>query len=297
MIDSQLITDAILALDCSPLAKEEGGRLAESWIAMNHASDAAWEIIAVECGFVCWLDKDTVVIGVQDLLTTDAEGFIGNEWKTSREPNKWYNEGVWYQELLEGPQLGIYAVAAQSGIYYEHGTGRTFEPKVISPRLRVRAITKSADPQCWAGDGIVEFSVARLEQVKEAFLAKAAAIRGMRKAGHVPWQIPGLWCTNKYKRQCEYFGDCTGQKWPSGWAPFDSNDPAFTYSLPFIGERVSDPELVILGASAYSAYSECAEAGRRNTLAGNKEQSMALDVGSVFHAAIASYYRQVKEGQ
>jgi len=302
--DNEKIGQAIIDTGCSPLAVEDAAGtmekkgLVEYWIERN-PGDVNWKIVAVECGFVCWLDPDTVIIGVQDLLTEDAEGVIGNEWKTTKESSRYWNEEAWLEEISSGSQVGIYALGMHSGRYYEKSTRLAFEPKVTSPRIRVRAVSKSNPPQCWPTkeSGILTFSDADLARIESALLVKAAQIRVARRTGRVPWQLPGIWCTNKFKRQCEYYSDCTAGKIPTGTLAFDQNDPAYQLALPHVGDRVNDPELVILGASAYSAYSECAENGRRNTLKGNQEDSLALQIGTCFHAGAAEFYRQLKEFQ
>ena len=78
---------------------------------------------------------------------------------------------------------------------------------------------------------------------------------------------------------------------------FDTSDPAHALALKHIGDRLNDPELVVLGASAYSAVSECAEKYRRNTLKGGQEDSLAMQTGTVLHAGVAEWYRQLREEQ
>lgn len=290
-INPDQITAAILATNCPPLALEEGAALVDHWISLN-AADAEWNITAGECGFVFWVDDHTAVIGVQDLLTTDSSGLIGNEWKTTGARS----EDDWYDDLVVGSQLAIYALAANQGTYYEKDTGKTFTPDVAVPRIRVRAITKTAVPSIWPKENpeVLTFGPTALDNTRSALIAKAESIRAMRRSGAVPWQLPGIWCTNKYRRQCGYYADCTNQRVPAGAQAFDVNDPAFSLAMPHLGDRMNDPDLVILGASAYAAYSECAEKGRRNTLAGEKEQDMALAIGTVLHAGVAEFYRQLR---
>lgn len=54
---------------------------------------------------------------------------------------------------------------------------------------------------------------------------------------------------------------------------------------------------MILSASSYASYSRCMELGRRDAMSGGKEESMALEVGTVVHAGLASFYRQIRENQ
>jgi len=292
MIDSERITAAILETGVGPLALEEGAALVDKWIELN-AADAQRKIVAVECGFVVWLDKQTAVIGVQDLLTDEGQ-IVGNEWKSTKGPTKFWNQDKWFQSISTGSQIAIYALALQQGTYYEKGKEPS-RPAVAAPRIRVRAITKSTPMMIWTGEngGVIEISDARLEAVVAALTNKAASIRQMRKTQLVPWQLPGIWCVNQFRRKCEYYGDCAAGKYPAGIGLFDESDPAFQLALGNVDTH--DPDLVILGASAYAAVSECAEKYRRNTLGGNGEESMELATGTVLHAGVAEWYRQLRE--
>ena len=77
----EAITDAIVATGAGALACEEGALLVDHWIQEGVCADR--KIVAVECGFVMWLDEATAVIGVQDLLTEEQGDVVGNEWKTT----------------------------------------------------------------------------------------------------------------------------------------------------------------------------------------------------------------------
>lgn len=289
----EAITDAIVATGAGAVACEEGALLVDAWI--NAGVHADKKIYAVECGFVVWLDDATAVIGVMDLLTEEQGDIVGNEHKTTGARS----EKDWYHELTTGSQLSIYALGLSRGTYYERGGG-SFTPGVRSPRIRVRAITKSGSPVIWPinGGGVVEFSQDRLEATKAALLTKAASVRAMRKTGLVPFQLPGIWCTNKYRKQCGYYSECTrGIVPPASPQLFSTDDPAYELAFPHLGDRVNDPELVVLGASAYASMSECTEKWRRGTLGGGKQEALALDIGSVLHAGVASWYRQLREEQ
>lgn len=301
MIDTQRVIDAITQLDVGPVAKESGANLVDSWMSAC-AEDQKKKIVAVECGFVCWVDQNTVLIGVQDLLT-DEGGVVGNEWKTTKEKTKFWNEERWFQSIKEGSQVAIYAVALNRGTYYELRVGQmpvTYRPLVTKPRIRVRAISKSEPPRIWRGeeDGVLTFTEEMMENTVSALKSKAASIRAMRKLGAIPYQLPGIWCVNQFRRECEYYGECSARKIPTGeYQPIDVNDPAYELALPYIGERVNDPELVVLGASAYSAMSECAEKYRRGTLKGNGEETAEMQIGTVLHSGVAEWYRQIRAEQ
>lgn len=292
-MNQEAITEAILTTGCAPLALEEGAALVDHWIAVTKPPA---DILGVECGFVYWLDTKTAVIGVQDLLTREPVGIVGNEWKTTKERSRYWGPEKWVTSITEGSQLPIYALALQQGTYYEEGR-RPFRPEVREPRIRVRAVSKSTPPEIWPPDRdeIVTFSPERLEATRRGLIAKAASIRALRRVS-APWQLPGIWCVNQFRRQCEYYDDCINQRGPDDWGVFDPGDPAFLFALPYIPEP-GDPELVILGASMYSAVSECAEKYRRGTLKEAGLGDAGLQVGTVFHAGVSAWYRQLREEQ
>ena len=298
-MNTEKMTEAILNAGVSAVAKEEGSLLVDHWITHNQA-DASWKIFSVEAGFVLWLDNLTAIIGAQDCICEEGGRIIGGEWKTSKEKDKYWNENAWLESISDGSQIAIYALALREGTYYEEGR-EPFTPRVSVPRIRVRAISKSNPPELWPTDpskGIISFSDIELENVRNALLSKAAGIRGMKRAGVIPWQLPGIWCTNMFRRQCEHYSDCTQQIYPvTGRSRFDPNDPAAKLALPHINN--DDPELVILSASSYGTASECAEKYRRNALTdhGRKEESLALDLGTVLHAGVAAWYKEIRSDQ
>lgn len=305
--------------------------LAEAW--MEHGICAELSIAAVECGFVWWADERTAIVGVQDLLTRETncdcpchwcndvkanigsgcskcEGencgpqIVGNEWKTTKEASKWWNEDRWLEGISEGSQIAIYANALRYGTYYPANGGAAIRPGAdaegYQPRIRVKAISKSNPPVIWprrAEDGIITFSKARLEATRQALLSEAESIRARRnKVGlNGTWRIPGSWCVNQWKRTCEFHEDCVKQRPAAPVTAFDPSDPAFKLAIPHI-DRI-DNDLVILSASSYAKSCECAEAYRRGLAREGKESSMALDTGTVFHGVVACYYQQLKEYQ
>ncbi len=296
-LDSQKLIDAAMEAECSPLATEEGTGLAEAWI--ERGTGLEWEIVAVECGFVFWLDEKTVIVGVQDLLTRDEVGILGNEWKTTKEASKWWNEDKWLEGISEGSQIAIYALALQNGTYYPK-VGKPSTPAVTDPRIRVKAISKSTPPCIWPrreDDGIITFSPARLEAQRQALLSEAESIRARRRKVGLEgtWRVPGTWCTNMFRRVCEFHEDCVSQRKVTPITAFDTSDPAFKLAIPHIDKI--DNDLVILSASSYAKSCECAEAYRRGLAREGKESSIALDTGSVFHNVVASYYRQLQAYQ
>ncbi len=323
--DQDKLIQAALETECSPLAIEEGTGLAEAWLERGIGQD--WDIAAVECGFVWWADEKTVIVGVQDLLTNEPcnleqEGLayshaeplpnsataspavnciVGNEWKTTKESSKWWNEDKWLEDISEGSQIAIYALALQNATYYPK-TGSSITPKATqgNTRIRVKAISKSNPPVIWPRreeDGIITFTPKRLEAQRQALLSEAESIRARRKKVGLDgvWRVPGIWCTNKFKRVCQFHEDCVKQRPASPTMGFDPNDPAFKLAVPHIDKI--DNDIVILSASSYGRACECVEAYRRGLVSGDKERSLALDTGTVFHAVVGQSYQQLKDYQ
>lgn len=293
MIDTEKITEAILATGCSPIAIEEGARYAEAWIEDELSFDD--EIIAVECGFSIEIDPLTWIIGVQDLICADARGIYGREHKTTKEPSRYWTEVKWLESIKTGPQIAVYALALNRGVFYDNGT--PFVLRVPAPvREFVRAVVKTATPQFWPhdpGDGWQEFDDLSLSRVVDAFRVKAETIRAARRSGLVPFQLPGRQCTD-FNRLCSYYDECTSGRVPKDQAGFDRSDPAANLALPFLPEAARGPDAVILSASSYASWTRCMELGRRDAMSSGKEDSLALNVGTVVHAALAEFFRQKK---
>jgi hypothetical protein len=294
-IDTERVTQAILDAGVSSLAAEAGAELVEAWINEETCDD---EIIAVECGFGIRVDEHTWIIGVQDLIRADRIGIYGNEWKTTKEPSRYWNETKWLADIKSGPQIAVYALALNRGVFYENG-----EPFVLSVptpvRERVRAVVKSSPPGFWPRDpqeAWQKFDDVALNSVIDAFRSKAETIRAARRLGLIPYQLPGKQCES-FGRMCEYHAQCTTRCYPMDHTGFDSSDPAAKLALPFLGDDAKHPDTVILSASSYATYTRCMELGRRLAQAASKESNMALDTGSAFHAGVASFYRQLREQQ
>lgn len=302
MINFEAIANELIEYDAPGLAKEEASELVEHWVRENAARDAKWKILAVECGFVIALDPYTYIIGVQDLIAADAGGIFGGEWKSTKGPSKWWSESKWLEEIGNGSQLAVYALAQAKGTYYEKGGA----PEGIvlgnpSPRIRVRACVKSSPPECWPHDpseGVFMFGEKDLKAVEDALRAKAETIRALRKSELTPWQLPGRQCY-PFNRTCPMLEEyCKPRAYLTPKNVFDPSDPAAMLALPHIPADVNDPNVVILSASSYATASECLELYRNVSGATvEKEESMALSVGSVFHVGCASFYRQLKSLQ
>jgi len=287
--DLNKVVQAMLDTGAGPLVLEQANQLVEKWVAERVHFDK--KVVAVETGFALWLDEQSVIIGVMDLLTEENGVVVGNEHKTTKGTTRYWNEAAWLESISTSPQCSIYALALRNGDFFEPVPELGEHP----PTIRVRAVTKSEPPEVW-GDEPLEFSFERLMATKNALLNQAASIRAMRRTGAVPWALPGIHCTNMFRRECEHLAACKKQQYPAMAGVFDLDNPAAKLVLPKLGDRINDPDLVILSASSYNDAMQCAELYRRN-LTGNKESSRDLDVGSVFHTAVASIYNQLKEFQ
>lgn len=310
-LDQEKIVDAIINSGASPAGAEAASPLVDAYIADKIDRDTGLKVLAVECGFVLKLDPKLVIIGVQDAIFQDANGeIIGDELKTAKEPKRnkdgsfsaWWNEDVWLSEIVSGPQLAIYALALRHATYWDaHGTQYKFEAK--NPKIRVSAAVKSSPPMFWPseGEGCFEFPDAGMKSTSDALKARAAQIRALRASGLVPWQMTGKHCQNRYNKQlCRFYDEfCSKREHPPLTirpAAFNANDPASQLALPHIDKELADdPEFVVMSASSYSDFTDCAEQWRlMNMCSGEKESNLALDTGTAYHAGIAELRRQVK---
>jgi hypothetical protein len=294
MIDTEKITDALLSSATSPIALEEGAALVEAYV--NQWSNEPQEILAVECGWSVQLDEYTFAVGVMDLIAGDDKGVFGRELKTTAGASRYWNSDKWLADIQAGHQIALYALALNRGVFYENGQPLTM--RVATPvRMNVRAITKSAIPEFWPkdpADGWSEFDELSLNSVVDAFRVKAAQIRLARQMKLTPWQLRGKQCI-AFNKTCEFFDACGSFSNPPVEVGFDSSDPAAKLAIPFLPDVAKHPDCVILSASAYGTFSRCLELGRLEAQSGNKQESLALSIGTVFHAGCAEMHRQIKE--
>lgn len=301
-LDESKIVEAIAGCGVSPVAAELGSQLVDSWARRFAHTDADLETVAVECGMVLWLDERTLLIGVVDRIARDAQGVLGCEWKSTREPiGSAWNEKKWLAEITSGVQIATYALGLQRGEFYEEdGTRHQFlEPR---PRILVRAAVKSTIPQFWPSDGkdTFGFSTEELDKVAACYLNLAASIRAMRATKLVPWQMTGKQCIRYNKYECQFLSLCTKHQNPPFTDRknlFDMDNPAANSALRWIAkEKLQDPDLVILSASSYQDYANCAEEGRlKESGLYAKQTSSALEVGTAMHSGLASLYRQLQK--
>jgi hypothetical protein len=307
-INEARILEAIMAEDVSSNAKEAGAQLVEDWIRTNFTVDTAVRTRAVEMGFVTWVDSATLVVGVMDRVAEDSEGLFGSEWKSAKDgTSRFWNEEVWLHEIVNGPQLATYALALHEGAFLER------DPKgdkpivhqwfVDDPRMLVRAAVKTRPTKFWPSDpadAMYRFPNSKLKFVKAGYVNAGAEIRALTKTTKLPWQLTGKQCI-AFGRQCELFESCQSHSHPTGIAStvFDPSDPAAELALKHVdADRLTDPDLVVLSASAYQTAARCKELYRVQAGSlGTKESNLALETGSAMHAGLADYFRQIKEQQ
>lgn len=322
-LNTDAVIQAVVDSGVSPVAAEAGAGLVDAWISEKGGQDITRRVLAVELGFILWLDELTVAIGVQDAVFHDGEGHLGGEWKSAKEPRKdakgretaWWNENVWVRELGSGPQVGLYALALQRATYIEKATGKQFQFNEPRPRILVRAAVKSNPVRFWPSDPtdpetpeIWSFDDKALESIANGIRSKAAQIRCARRSGLVPWQLPGDHCFS-FGNTCQFYNKyCSSRNHPETLegndkliAKFDENDPAAQAALPHVPrEKLENPDLVIISASQYKTASSCAEKYRIQNgtiIEDKKENTLATETGTAMHAGLAEFYRQVRAWQ
>lgn len=298
MISLDAIQDAILAVEASPLAREIGAGLVEGYLAHYAERDAArYRVLESERVWSLWADDFTLLVGAKDAEFEDANGPLILELKSKKEGRR-TKAGEWYKG--EGPQDWLQTISTghQTGVYALHELEESGAPSI---RVMVRAAVKSTPPEYWPPkeeDGIFTFTREYCALLKNAFRVRAAEIRAARSLGIVPWDWTGYKCGRVFGEQCRFWEDCSRHIHPEGRLQvFSSTDPgraAIKDALATKGMDEWEPRLVILSASAYGDYGICREYGRRiqDGHAGNDE-SMALMIGSVFHAGCNAYHQSL----
>lgn len=319
-IDQSKVFDALMATEIGPAAREEASRLVEGWLErLDTFPEVNWKCLFVETPFFIQLDPKFYVVGQCDAGFVDEIGVLTAEWKSRRAP-KLKKDGTayagddedgWLQDISNGPQLGVYALAEREGAFYRPNPElksqfRTMNAllgssKPRESRILVRAAIKSNPVVTWPGDyrkGLFTFPGPLLDSVKSALLSEATAIRARRGLKQIPWAVPSIHCTNMYHRLCGLYKSCTERVYaplePKPWVdPEDKTpDPGFEVAR-LLDLDYQDPELVVLSASMYSNYLWCPERGRAISGGhGEKEESFELEVGTGLHKGLASIYSQ-----
>ncbi len=305
-MNNDSILAAIMEVPAGPLAREEGARLVEAYVAHYAESDAArFTVLDVERPWHLWIQTNTLIVGQKDARLQDEVGPFLLELKSKKEGRRtkagdfYKGEGPldWLESISNGPQLGIYAL---------HESEITGADTI---RIMVRCAVKSSPVLLWPeneSDGIFLLNRAYLQHLRSALIVKAAQIRAARTSGQVPWQWIGYHCLRMFGQECKHYqSTCKVHLHPTRrQRGFNPEDPGFAAVKDALAERgwgedkLQDPELVILSASAYESYTRCFEMGRiEQDGLGAREDSEALQVGSVFHGGVAQYHRDLQREQ
>jgi hypothetical protein len=313
-IDVNKVTTAIVESDIGPAAKEESARLVEGWLeGLDTFPETQWKNLFVETPFYIQLDPKFYVVGQMDAGFHDGEGVILAEWKSRRAPKlkkdgtAWAgdDEDGWLADISNGPQLGVYGLAGREGTFI---TPHEYRPDISEPRILVRAAVKSNPVVTWPNDyrkGLFTMPGALLDTVRAALLSEATSIRARRKLGQVPYQVPGLQCTNMYRRTCGFYEEVCRKRLtppaePVGWHHPDDKapDPGLDVAT-ILGLDIHDPQLVVLSQSALQDHYQCAERARIRyggffAKGGSLGEDFEFEreVGTGLHKALATIYRQ-----
>lgn len=304
----------------APQAKIRGLELVEAWLQEVAAFDLMFPTIAVEVPFFIILEKYTVVVGMQDRIALDAAGLFGCEWKSTKGTTRFWNEDRWIEEIQNAPQISIYGLGQHEGFFdvndstnaewpcgeiiRSSATGPVlWQPKVKSPRVMVRAITKESPPVIWPTErqhAFFEIDAKRLNTVREALIRKADMIRVAKSRKSLPWELTGIQCGGRFFKACAYKEDCVEGRHPEGYSPISSDDPgsaALVAAQELLRVPLDDERVVVLSASSYSDTVECLELHRRNTLGKNQddEDDPNLQTGTVLHAGVACFYKEASK--
>jgi len=308
--DRQQIAEAIINSQVGPAAREEGSRLVESWLeSFDNFPEKNWRVRFVEAPFFIRLQPKTWILGQMDACFHDGEHVVLGEWKSRRAP-KLKKDGTsylgddeqgWLEEITNGPQLGVYALAGREGTFITDTSQAAILDSTLNleePHILVRAAVKSNPVEFWSGR--FSFPGALLDTVRAALISEAESIRARRKAGHVPYSVPGIHCQNMYRRTCEYLETVckprlTPPLTPIGWHHPEDKAPDPGYDVcELLGLDIQDPELVVLSQSALQSNYQCAERARID-YGGYfaREVSFELEVGTALHTGLKEIYRQL----
>lgn len=311
-IDQEQVLAALMEAEIGPAAREEASRLVEHVIErMPGLPESKWSVVSVETQFFIQLAPKWFCIGVGDAHFRDEHGLIHAEWKTkgapkltkAGEPYKGQDEDSWLDDISNDVQVAIYALAGHEGTFIDSNDSqvrfRSFEPRVM-----VRACVKSTPPQIWPHDyrkGLYTFPLQALNATRNALLVKCQQIDAARKSGLIPWTLIGEQCENKYRNVCEFREEVCKKH---------LNPPSLRWGNTKLEDMVegrrkwyetlkmdpNDPEVILLSPHKYTDYTRCMERGRMRyevgTVDTELQQSFEQEVGTGYHAALASIYRQ-----
>lgn len=309
------LTQIAAAIVSAPVTVEQrraATPLVQAYVNRFQSDVDKYEVLAVENPWYLWLEPSTMLVGVMDanrvnLATGQYEEL---ELKTRRAPRIKKNgqpyigdtEGDWVNELVQSSQIAIYALArARASFLTPLGTLNHNPIFPANPKIRIRAAIKSDPPQLWPtkDDAVFEFNKELLDYTAESIISSAASIRARKLEGKIPWQLTGNWC-RRYNRDCEFLTSVCNRRLNGRYAEpltmFSGNDPGSKAIEKALAEsnEWKEEELVILSASAYTDYAQCAELYRlKNGGWFAREEGDALGIGTAFHAGAAEFNRSM----
>lgn len=306
-IDQNKILAAIEGAKVSAAAREEGAGLLDFWIQETAELDGRDETLAVEAGFYVQ-HGETFIVGTQDRIARShvSRETFGCEWKSTKNETKFWNARTWYDSISKGHQVATYALGLKTGVLVEPVSGDFAFSEDGSVNILVRAVSKSSPPKLWpsAEGQFVNVSEERMQATLNTYLNVAQSIRALRGSGVGPWALPGIQCTNMFRKQCPFYESCTKFQTSKTNTDIKTLLQSFSPGSQVVVQHLVDKglitrdnvgEVVVLSASTLGSYAQCPERWRREATRSVDEASGALDVGTVLHTGLAEVYSQMKE--
>lgn len=309
MLNEDRILEVLREQKVSAASLEEGASLVDFWIRETAPFDSLSTTLAVEAGFYIELSPNTFIVGTLDRVAQSRESgeVFGCEWKTTKGKTKFWSPSIWLQSISASHQLSTYALGLQRGEFIDPLPFPTdVFPLDGSINILVRAISKSTPPELWPSEEgkFVTLTKERMETTLNSYSNVAAAIRGMRGTGVGPWQLPGLQCTNVFRKVCPFLEGCkkfesfstssTLMDMKRGFSPGSSKVIQHLMEVGKVNEG-NEGDVVILSASSLSSFQQCGERWRREAGSSGEEESEALEVGTVLHSGLGEFYSQLKD--
>lgn len=254
-------------------------RLVEGWRQHFYSADRELQWLHVEQDATLELAPGVVLMGKLDAIgrTPDGDVFFG-EWKTSGGRDKKTWKDIWRMN----PQSLSYGLLA-----------RTLYPDCH--RFTVRKAFKTAPPSydhAWYSYTPGELKhwhdeVVRIAHEIQVYQAKAAVYTG-------PWPTNFNSCfTYGVNYACPFFASaCAKQEWDG--KPIDALVQVSPMRQQLIEKWGS--HAILLSPSAISTWLSCRERFRREYIDNLRmPPTEALTLGGDFHAAMDSYYKELKE--
>jgi len=291
------ILDAVMAVDVPPTARETAMPLVESYIERWAGQDSGEITLGVEVPFTLLVGGNTLYLGFLDhLFQTDNLPLGIGEFKSIREPSRWFKERIWVVEKLRAPQTLLYALAGFHGdLFYgggwHSGSGR-------SPAVRFRGVSKGKNHECWPEKELLyRPNSEQLTNIYRALTAKGETISALknRVGGAItPWQLPGYQCT-QYNKLCEFYEKfCQKLNPPQGWGTIKKSRAEckpLTERIEYYKELCKGELSVILSKGLYDTASNCLEKYRIISFKhGEIQSNLNMQIGIAFHAGVGGYH-------